>query len=87
MAEYELFLIKDMSELKEGEEQIVNVRSTDTMETRTVRAILSSSPEKLPGGDKLTIFWQRGYKHPQPWVIKVIEDLGTLTETITKEYL
>ncbi len=86
MAEYELFIINDLSELKEGEEIIVDVRSTDTVETRTVKAILSSKPNELSGGDTLWIRWQRGRKHPQPWAIKIIEDMGTLGESVAKEY-
>ena len=86
MAEYELFIITDLSELKEGVETIVDVRSIDTVEMRKVKAILSSSPEKLPGADTLWIRWQRGYLHPQPWAIKIIEDMGTLGEAVAKEY-
>ena len=87
MAEYELFLITGLEELKEGEEQVVNVRDTTNYETRTVKAILSSSPEKLPGGDVLWIIWQRGYKHPEPWAIKIVEEYSSLGEGVAKDYL
>lgn len=87
MAEYELFLISNLDELKDGEEQVVNVRDTATYETRTVKAILSRSPEKLPGSDVLRILWQRGYKHPEPWAIKILENYGALGEGAVKEYL
>lgn len=80
MAIYELFVVKELSELKEDEETIVEVRNMETVETRRVRAILSRSPERLPDADTLWIRWQRGYKHPEPWAIKIIEDLGSLTE-------
>ena len=86
MAEYELFIIEGLSELKQGEETVVNVRSTETIETRTVKAILSSKPNELPGGDTLWIRWQRGKKSPQPWAIKIIEDMGTLGEAVAKDY-
>ncbi len=86
MAEYELFLIKDLSELKENEEVVVNVRTTDTVEMRTVKAILSSNPETLPGADTLWLRWQRGQKHPHPWSIKVLEDMGSLGESVAKDY-
>lgn len=86
MAEYELFVVKDLSELKEGEETIVNVRSVDTVETRVVKAILSSKPATLPGADVLTIRWQRGRKHPHPWAIKILEDLSSLGEAAAKDY-
>ncbi|MBI2831873.1 MAG: phenylphosphate carboxylase subunit gamma [Chloroflexi bacterium] len=86
MPEYELFLIKDFSELKEGVETIVNVRDLATVETRQVKAILSSKPGELPGGDTLWIRWQRGQKHPQPWAIKIIQDISSLGEAVGKEY-
>ena len=86
MAEYELFIIEDLSELKEGVETVVNVRSTETVETRTVKAILSSKPAELPDSDTLWIRWQRGRKHPQPWAIKIIDDMGSLGESVAKEY-
>lgn len=85
MAEYELFVVKDLDELKENEETTVSVRSIDTVEMKTVKAILSRSPAKLPGADTLWIRWQRGAKHPQPWAIKIIEELGTLGD-VAKEY-
>lgn len=81
MATYELFVVKDLTELKEDEETIVEVRNMATVETRKVRAILSSSPKKMPGADTLWIRWGRGYKHPEPWAIKIIEDLGSLTHS------
>ncbi|SPD72393.1 conserved hypothetical protein [uncultured Desulfobacterium sp.] len=87
MAEYELFIISNLDELKDGEEQVVNVRDTANYETRTVKAILSSSPEKLPGSDILRIRWQRGYKHPEPWAIRILETYGSLGEINVKEYL
>lgn len=86
MAEYELFIIKDLSELKENEETVINVRSTETIETRTVKAILSSKPGDLPGADVLWIRWQRGKKHPQPWAIKIIEDMGSLGDAVARDY-
>ena len=86
MGEYELFIIEDLSELKEGEEIVVNVRSTETVETRTVKAILSSRPGDLPGADTLWIRWQRGKKHSQPWAIKILEDRGPLGEAVAKDY-
>ncbi|MBI4478315.1 MAG: hypothetical protein HY654_14165 [Acidobacteria bacterium] len=84
MATYELFVVKDLGELKQDEETIVEVRNMATVETRRVRAILSSSPKKMPDADTLWIRWQRGYKHPDPWAIRIIEDLGSLTESLVE---
>ena len=86
MAVYELFIIEALSELKEDEETVVEVRSIDTVEMRRVKAILSSSPKKLPGGDTLWIRGQRGRKYPEPWAIKIIEDIGTLGDAVAREY-
>ena len=84
MATYELFVVKELSELKQDEETIVEVRNMATVETRRVRAILSSSPKKLLDADVLWIRWQRGYKHPEPWAIRIIEDLGSLTDSFVQ---
>ncbi len=74
------------SELKDGEKQIVDVSDMETYEMRTVRAILVSSPEKLPRGDTLSVRWQCGYNHSKPWVIEVVEEMGTLGETVAKDH-
>lgn len=41
-----------------------------------VRAIVASSPEKLPEADILWIRAGNGLLHPQPWAIKIIGELG-----------
>jgi len=86
MAEYELFIIKDMSELKEGEEIVLNVRDTKNIEMKTVKAIISSKPGELPGGETLWLRWQRGKKQSEPWAIKIIEVLSSLGESVAKDY-
>ena len=86
MAEYELFVATGLGELKEDEETVVEVRSVDTVEMRRVKAILSSSPKKLPDGETLWIRGQRGKKYPEPWAIKIIEDIGTLGDAVAREY-
>lgn len=86
MAEYELFVVTGLSELKQDEETVVEVRSVDTLEMRRVKAILSSSAKGLPGADTLWIRGERGMKYPEPWAIKIIEDLGTLGDSVVKEF-
>ena len=76
MAVYETFIIEDLSELKDGQEQELQVRNTDTYEVKKVKAIIASAPDKLPNSDVLTVRWQRGQPIDQPWAIKIIEDLG-----------
>jgi len=77
MAVYETFILKDLSELTEGEEHIMQIRDAETFEPRVVKAIVSSSLQKLPGADSLRVRWQRGQPFPKLWAIKIIEDLGS----------
>ncbi len=44
-------------------------------DTKLVRAELSRQPDKLPDGDVLWIRSETGYLHPEPWAIKVLEEL------------
>lgn len=80
MAIYEAFILQDPGELTEGEEHIIQIRDAETFEQKIVKAIVSSSPEKLPGADSLRVRWQRGQPLPQLWAIKIIEDLGSVME-------
>ncbi len=80
MAEYETYIIEDISELREGEEVTLNIRDREMFEPRVVKAIISSSPENLPGADTLWLRWQRGQLVPKPWAIKITQELGSEVE-------
>ena len=80
MALYEVFIINGPSELVEDEEHEIQIRDAETYEQKVVRAIVSSSPEKLPGADSLRVRWQRGQPLPNLWAIKIIEDLGSVMD-------
>jgi len=80
MAIYETFILQDPSELTEGKEHVIQIRNAETYEQKVVKAIVSSSPEKLPGADSLRVRWQRGQPMPNLWAIKIIEDLGSVME-------
>ena len=82
MAVYETFIVEDISELKDGEEQELQIRDTETYEVKVVRAVISSSPEKLPGSDVLRVRWQRGQPVPQPWAIKIVEERGSVLDQL-----
>jgi len=82
MATYETFILRDPNEIADGTEQVIQIRDAETYEQKVVRAIVSSSPQKLPGADILRIRWQRGQLVPQPWAIKIIEDLGSPIDQI-----
>ena len=80
MAIYETFIIEKPDEIPEGKEQLIQVRDAETFEQKVVKAILSRSPEKLPGADSMRVRWQRGQALPDMWAIKIIEDLGSVMD-------
>ena len=75
--EYDTF-VDDISTLKEGEEIIIAVRETDIYKTRVVKAIVSSSKEQLPDGEIMWTRYNRGYLRPEPWFIKINQDVPGL---------
>ncbi len=80
MAVYETFIINDPDEIKEGEEALIQVRDAETYEQKIVKAIVSRSPQKLPGADALRVRWQRGQSLPELWAIKILEDMGSVMD-------
>ena len=68
--EYETF-VTTLSELSEGKEIELVIRDVETYEPQKVKAIVSSSKEKLKGGDTLWIRYSRGLLHKEPWAIKI----------------
>jgi len=75
--EYDTFC-DDLTLLKEGEEIEIAIREMDIYRTRLVKAVVYSSPDKLPDGDNLWIRYNRGNLRPSPWKIKIIKDLPGL---------
>ena len=80
MAVYETFIINDPNEITEGEEVLIQVRDAETFEQKVVKALVSRSPEKLPGADSLRVRWQRGQALTELWAIKIIEDKGSVMD-------
>ena len=80
-SEYDVF-VDSFEELPEGVEIDISVRELTPQERqkkyrgRYVKAVVSSSPDKLPGADKLWVRFSRGLLHPSPWYIKIISDVG-----------
>lgn len=74
--EYQAFI----ENIKEGEEIELEIKDLTSgphkYDSRMVKAILFSSPEKLPGGDILWIRSRSGFLHPSPWAIKITQELG-----------
>lgn len=71
---YEIF-VRKLDELEEGKELQKEIRDAKTYERKTVKALLSSSPEKLPDGEPL---WVRGMLgqllDQKPWRIKIVSE-------------
>ncbi len=72
--------IEDLNDLPQGEEIQLTIRDLTPgkrkYEARNVKAVLSSSPEKLPEGDILRFRSPVGVLLPDSWAIKITEDLG-----------
>jgi hypothetical protein len=77
--EFDTF-IKSVQDLPDGQECQLVIRDLTPgprkYESRYVRAIVSSSPERLPNADTLWLRFPMGNLHPQPLAIKVVEELG-----------
>ena len=77
--EYVTWLVGS-DKLAEGQEIELSIRDLtpgrQKYDGRNVRAIVSSSPDKLPEGDILWIRSGTGVLHPQPWAIKITGELG-----------
>lgn len=71
---YEIF-VRKLNELEEGKESEREVRDAQTYERKQVKALVSSSPEKLPDGEPL---WVRGMLgqllDEKPWQIKIVSE-------------
>ena len=80
MASEYLTFIETLKELPERQEVELYVKDltpgVGKYDTRYVRAIVSSSPDKLPGADTLWIRFSMGVLHPQPWAIEIVRELG-----------
>jgi len=72
--EYDTF-IENISDLKEGEEIELTVRNLSNLKAVDVRGIISKSQEKLSGSSKLRIRDLMGRLDPDPWAIKILENI------------
>lgn len=75
--------VSDLKDLVENKEVVIPIRDLRPgprkYDCRIVKAVLSSSKEKMPDGDVLWVRSWTGVLHPQPWAIKV---LGEVDETV-----
>lgn len=75
--------VKHLKTLEEGKKVVLTLRDltpgvNTKYKARVVRAEVSRKPENLAAWDKLHAFSVVGFEDPQPWAVKVIEELGLL---------
>jgi hypothetical protein len=74
--DYDTFVMT-LTDIQEGKEIELNIRDCETYEPRVVKAIVWSSKERLPEGDRLWVRLSRGQPATkEPWAMQIIEDLG-----------
>ena len=78
--EYLVFVEDIKKELLEGQEILLTIKDLTPgkrkYENRIVKAVVSSLPDKLPGGDILRVRSWTGVLYPKPWAIKIVEEAG-----------
>ncbi len=77
--EYSTF-VSDPEILPEGKEIKLAIKDLAPgprkYDCRIVKAIVSSSPDGIEGGDVLWLRSLVGVQFPRPWSIKIVEELG-----------
>lgn len=72
--------VKHFQDLEEGKKVVLTIRDLSSgkhkFNARVARVQISRSPEALANWDKLWVRSVVGVKDPQPWGMKVIEELG-----------
>jgi hypothetical protein len=84
--EYAVFVENIEKDLPEGREVVLTIKDLTAgprkYENRVVKAIISSSPAKIPGSDVLRVRSWTGVLYPQPWAIKIVEEMGEVVPGI-----
>jgi hypothetical protein len=72
--------VKRLKDLQEGKQIVLTIRDLTPGKhkyvARVARVEVSRSPEALARWDKLWAHSVVGYKDPQPWGMKILEELG-----------
>lgn len=78
--EYAVFVENIEKDLPENKEVVITISDLAPgprkYENRVVKAIISKSPDKLPGRDTLWVRSWTGVLYPDPRTIKIVEELG-----------
>jgi len=73
-----LTFVRQFKDLREGKQEIFLKDLTpgpQKYDTKHVLAEISSNPDKMSGGDILRIRSESGILLPQPWGVKILEEL------------
>jgi hypothetical protein len=74
--------LKHLKDLQEGKKIVVTLRDLTPGKkkylARVARVEVSRQPEALAKWDKLWAHSVVGYKDPQPWGVKIVEELGLM---------
>jgi len=77
--EYDFFdtPVNPFTILVEQKELDIHIRHTDTMEQKSVKAIVAKSPDKLPEGERsrLHVYGRLGERISSDWYIHILEEL------------
>ena len=87
MKEYAVFVEDIKKELVEGKEIVLTVKDLTPgpakYENRVVKAVVSSTPGTLAGADVLRVRSWTGVLYPEPWAIKIVEEMGELLSGVS----
>jgi hypothetical protein len=82
------YLTDEKKEIKKevgaGKPIVVEVRDLDTFERKVVRALVATPPGKLEDGDELWVLDWVESRQPEPWSIRVLEELDEEAATAAR---
>ena len=74
--------VKHLKDLTEGKKVVLTIRDLSPGKhkylARVARVEVSRTPEALAKCDKLSAYSVVGFKDPQPWGMKIVEELGLM---------
>jgi hypothetical protein len=77
--EYDTF-VENLQALPQGKETELVIRELAPGQRkycrRRVKAVITNAAQGPAGGDVLWLRFYSGRRHPQPWAIKITEELG-----------
>ena len=77
--EWVIFVAR-IEDITDGAENVLTIRDLSPgprkYNAKVVKARVSSKPETIPDADVLWVRSWIGHLHPEPWAIKIIEEVG-----------